>query len=192
VGKEVQIMTLRRELIQTISKELENHLGDFYLSERIADAILELRAFKTDEESPEYEVRGSDEWKERVGDELAEQSIDAAIYSGKPVKQKAVNKQTEIFELETLIDEQLTRLGMNWREEKPTDQDSFRTFLKKHKKDGKTLDKWVNWWMSDEWRVANPPWNLGAIRKQWNKAFVKAENALEIKEDDNEIPMSYG
>jgi hypothetical protein len=36
---------------------------------------------------------------------------------------------------------------MNWREEKPTDQDSFRAFLKNHKKEGKTLDKWVNWWM---------------------------------------------
>jgi hypothetical protein len=189
--------TLRRELIQKIHNFIDDipivpgsQGWDDYVG-KLADSILELRAF-TDEESPEYKVkRGSDEWKQELGEKVAEKSLEAAVYSGQAVKKKTVNKQAEVFELETLIDEQLTRIGMNWTEEDDREKEKFREFLKKQKKEGKTLNKWTDWWMMDEWRVAHPPWNLPAIRKQWNKAFINQANAPEVKQDDNEVPMSY-
>jgi len=186
-------MTLRRELINKIFTLLElayqdnpptEHARQYNKrqAEKIADMLIEMRAFK----------RGSDEWKKELGNELAEKSIEATIMLGKPVKQEALNRQVEVQDLEKLIDEQLTRLGMNWQEEKSQDQDSFRKFLKAEYEEGKALDVFVNWWMSDEWRVANPPWNLLVIRKQWNKAWIDQRKPVNpVKTDKSGAPITY-
>lgn len=163
---------------------------------KVVDALLRLRgfAFLTDEEVPEYEVkRGSDEWKKKLGSELAETSIEAAIYAGTKVTQTHVNKQQEVFELETMIDEQLARLPLNWtgfQEDK--EKEKFRKWLKKERKEyGRELKKWVDWWMSDEWRVANPPWKLSTIKIKWLEAFKNETKKAEVKTDANNTPMSY-
>ena len=149
-------------------------------AEKIVDALSELKGFaflKTDEEQPAY------------GFDLEESDIAWTILADKPVTQKYVNKQQENLDLEVMIDAQLTRLKMNWFEERDQEQTSFRKFIKEKRKNGEELEKWVNWWMSEEWRTSGC-WKLETIRKQWNKAFSNKVKK-EIATDESGLPMSY-
>lgn len=180
--------SLRRELIQKISIILEDYLGEdsiYAASERLADSIIELRGFeflKTDEDKPEYSL------------DLDNVDISWSMAADRPITQAHINKQQAVFELETMIDAQLARLPLNWTGFQDKDQNNFRKFLKKQRKEyGRELEKFVNWWMSDEWRVANPPWKLETIKIKWLEGF-KDDNAkpvVEVKTDANDIPMSY-
>jgi hypothetical protein len=133
------------------------------LAERLADAACTLRAFQ---ETADEEYKSVAE-----SFDLEQSDIAWTIAAGKEVTQKQVNKQAEIFEFETMICKELARLPYNFEGDFPKEQDSFRVFLKAKRKLGQELETWVNWWMSDEWRVANPPWKLTAIKVKWLEAF---------------------
>lgn len=148
------------------------------------------RTLQTDEEQPAYEVRrGSQEWKDKLGAELAEENIEAAILYGKPVTQKTVNKQKEILDLEGMIDAQLARLPYNWSGEDEKEKEHFRKFIKGKRKLGQELETWVNWWMSDEWRVASPPWKLRTVKVKWLNAFQETEKPLRPEYQKFAIPQ---
>ena len=177
--------TLRRELIEKIKEAGGKYLdkAQYFLDfdamyEDIADAVLEVRAFK----------RGSEEWKEEMGAELAEKSLEAAIYAGKPARKGVTDKNRDAFELEAMIDAQLARLPLNWTGFPDKDQENFRKWIKKERKEnGKELETWVNWWMSDEWRVSSPPWKLETIKIKWLEAFVNQPKETPPSEPTDEI-----
>lgn len=151
--------------------------------EKIVDTLSELRGFsflRTDEEQPAY------------GFDLEEADIAWTIAANKPVTQKQVGKQKEFLDLEVLIDEQLARLRMNWRQHDEKEKERFRKFLKDERKQKRELSKFVDWWMSDEWRVANPPWKLATIREQWMKAFVKIESPIRPEYQKFVAPTEQG
>ena len=185
------MQTLRRELIQTIRNTIID-AGEFSLevstsiAEKVADSILELRAFHQSEQAPEHSIkRGSEEWKKKLREELSGKSVEGTIYFGGQVKQEAIDEQIEIRELEDMIDKELSRLPYNWSEDGEKEKERFRNFLKKESGEGRQLEKWVDWWMSDEWRVANPPWKLQTIRVKWLEAF---QESAESEKPESESP----
>lgn len=145
----------------------ENNFIDSMLYDMV-DSILELRGFaflKTDEEQPAY------------GFDLEESDIAWTIAAEKKVTQKYVNKQAETFDFEEMVCRELARLPYNFEGDREPEKEGFRKFLKAKRKIGQELETWVNWWMSDEWRVANPPWKLTTIKIKWLEAFkVKKES----------------
>lgn len=184
--------TLRREAIRKVKDvlifdavfcsdglELESPYKEQYqeLAERIVDSVLSLPAFPIralQSEEPPFSIEEAD--------------IAWIIKSGATVTKKYVNKQKEAFEWETLIDAQLTRLNMNWRQHDEKEKDRFRRFLKDERKLGRELETWVNWWMSDEWQVAHMPWKLSTLREQWLKAFPIAEKSTRPEYQKFEAP----
>lgn len=174
--------TLRRELIKKIEDtlifqavfcsdglELESPYKEMYaqLAEQIADAVLELRFLGVDQgkESPAFHDRQED-----LRDDLAENSLEAAVILGKPLG-KSAQKIKDSLEFHTMICAELARLPFNFDGDLPKEQENFKKFLKEKQKMGQELSTWVNWWMSDEWRVANPPWKLTTIKIKWLEAF---------------------
>lgn len=153
-------------------------------AKKVVDALIKLRGFSflaTDEEKHEY------------GLDLDNVDISWSMLADRPITQSHINKQQAVFEMETMIDTQLARLPLNWTGFQDKDQDNFRKFLKKQRKDfGRELEKFVNWWMSDEWRVANPPWKLETIKTKWLSAFKDdAKPVIEVVNDENDIPKNY-
>jgi len=185
--------TLRREALEIVEGILIHAYSDNpqtqdaidyarEQAEKIVDKLLELRGFSflaTDEEQQPYNIEEAD--------------VAWSMLANKPITQKQVNKQAETFEFETMIDVQLARLPLNWRGFRDQDKENFRKFLKNERKEyGRELEVFINWWMSDERRVANPPWKLETIKIKWLEAFKNASKPVaEVKTDANDAPISY-
>lgn len=170
--------TLRRELITRFMDiirredvEINTHDGQSHLSKLLADSACVLRAFQ-DTADQEYKsiAESWDERQEELRDDISEKSLEAAIILGKPLG-KAAQKIRDSLELHAMICAELARLPYNFEGDLEKEQESFRKFLKEKRKLGQELSTWVNWWMSDEWRVANPPWRLTVIKVKWLEAF---------------------
>jgi biotin operon repressor len=129
------------------------------------------------ESSSEQEISKAQAFHERreeLQDDLAENSLEAAVILGKPLG-KAAQKIKDSLEFHTMICAELARLPYNFEGDVEREQESFRKFLKEKSKAGQELKTWVDWWMSDEWRIANPPWKLTTIKVKWLEAFKTTE-----------------
>lgn len=188
--------TLRRDAIKIVEAILipaysdNPQTGDAinYAKEqaaKIVDVLQHMFFLKTDEEQPAY---GSHPEK-NYGFDLEQSDPAWSILAEKPITEKAVNKQKAVLDLEALVDAQLARLPYNWSGEDEKEKEHFRKFIKEKRKLGQELETWVNWWMSDEWRVANPPWKLRTVKVKWLNAFQETEKPLRPEYQKFAIPQ---
>ena len=179
--------TLRREAIRKVeeilipaygdnpqTEEAENYAKE--QAEKVVDALLELRGFyflKTDELPEGY-------------------SIDWAVATGKKVTEKQLFKLSETKAFEDMLDEQFRRLRLNFSAFDEKAKEAFRRFIRLQPKD-QTLERFVSWWLEDEWRAANPPYTLGVIMQRWLQAFTNHtdETRGEYKTDSDGLPETY-
>lgn len=177
--------TLRRKAIQT-TMDIMHESFDYVnfqiplanipdVAGKIVDAILELRGFQgSSAGTPEQQA--FHERREELKDILAENSLEAAIILGKPLA-KSAQKVKDSVEFHGMICAQLARLPFNFEGDREQEQEDFRRFVKAKRKLGQELETWVNWWMSDEWRVANPPWKLTTVKVKWLEAFQQKRSS---------------
>jgi len=170
--------TLRREAIQIAESILIPAFSDNpqtqdainyakEQAEKVVDALIVLRGFSflaTDEEQGEY--------KPAFDEEKAD--ISWAVHAGKKVTPKQLFKREEIDRFENEIEAEMKRLRLNWTAFDEKAKDIFRRFLR-GLPDSQTLSAFVSWWLTDEWRAANPPWTLAVIMQRWLQAFPAQE-----------------
>lgn len=98
--------------------------------------------------------------------------IDWAVATGKKVTEKQLFKLSETKAFDDMLDGQFRRLRLNFSAFDEKAKEAFRRFIRLQPKD-QTLERFVSWWLEDEWRAANPPYTLGVIMQRWLQAFTK-------------------
>lgn len=188
--EKVKMKTLKREIRNIVKEILEDYLGEdsiYSATDRIADAIIKIRAFKTDEEQPEYNANLPVEWKI-----LADQKIE---------------EMKEIFpELDALnAFESALQVPANWNwypaktSEEKTWKD-FRNFvLKLYTEDKECFTRYQTWRTQPYARGAMS--NLAIKRNPENfpaswsdflaSSAMYGNKKQEQSLDDNGIPLSY-
>jgi hypothetical protein len=56
-----------------------------------------------------------------------------------------------------------------------TDWERFIDFCLVEEKNGKTISKFLDWWLGDTWQAEHPPTRPDGWRVKWDLAFVKTE-----------------
>ena len=97
------------------------------------------------------------------------------IAGGKKVTQKQLDKQWAMKDFEEMLEVQFKRFPLNWLAFDEKAKENFRRFIKALPQ-GESLEKFVDWWMSDEKRVSVPPYTLAIVMQRWPQAFVKKTN----------------
>lgn len=108
--------------------------------------------------------------KPAFDEELAD--IGWTIHAGKKITKKQLFKQSEMKAFDDMLDAQFRRLRLNFSAFDEKAKEAFRRFIRTQPKD-QTLERFVSWWLEDEWRAANPPYTLGVIMQRWLQAFTK-------------------
>ena len=107
-----------------------------------------------------------------------------AILGGRKITQKQLDKQKALKDFEDMLEQQFKRFPLNWIAFDENAKENFRRFLK-DAEEGQTLEKFVNWWMSDERRASTPPYTLAIVMQRWPQAFAgkqkKAQSPAEPK-----------
>lgn len=143
--------TLRREIITVVLDEIRSeatdihlHDGQVELSERIADKILSLRAFKaTDEKKPEYKV-GRDGWKKAKRAELEAKNPELALYSGEPISQETIDAITQRKEALDAFERDMKFNPLPWYTDRAWEK--FGDFVvREYQKDTLIFAKYKTW-----------------------------------------------
>lgn len=114
------------------------------------------------------------------------------IAHGKKITPKMLEKQKEEREFEEMLETEFKRFPLNWIAFDEKAKEVFRRFLKAEKKQEHELSQFVTWWISDEWRRANPPFTLAIIQQRWLGAFQSSEKPItKIERDDKGIIKSW-
>ena len=115
-----------------------------------------------------------------------------AMKAGKKVTEKQLFKLSETKAFDDMLDEQFRRLRLNFSAFDEKAKEAFRRFIRLQPKD-QTLERFVSWWLEDEWRAANPPYTLGVIMQRWLQAFTNHtdETRGEYKTDSDGLPETY-
>lgn len=102
---------------------------------------------------------------------------------------KGGEKQKELDEIRGEIETRIhiSPVGRDWED--------FIEWAWKKKQSGQEIKKFLDWWVSDEWRLSHPPVNPQRWYIQWNIAFVSDEikplyKTLEIN-DEKAVPNPY-
>jgi hypothetical protein len=111
--------------------------------EKLADAALELRAFKTDEEKPEYLVPGSEEWKEVRGAELAQKSLTAAIFHGSRVNPELIDQNVLIKAARDEFERAMHFNPLDWENKELKKLSEF--IVAQYEKDNDIFEKYDKW-----------------------------------------------
>ena len=85
--------------------------------------------------------------------------------------------QIRIDEIEAEIKNRvrISPVGREW-------EDFLRWAYRKEQNDGEKIEKFVDWWVSDEWRLAHPPSSPQSWYVKWPQAFP-AEIAPKIEKE---------
>lgn len=156
--------TLRREAIKTIEDILIPALSDNPQTQEAIDYARELSAKCVD---AMLEISGI---AKRFDLEQADPSW--SILAGEKITQKQLDKQKGITDFEEMIEKQFLRFPLKWAGFRGTEQDGFRRFLQAPEQTGQPLERFVDWWLQDEWNREHPPSNLNKIMQKWPGAFV--------------------
>lgn len=99
------------------------------------------------------------------------------------------------LELEAIRNEIESRVHIN-----PTTQewiDFTEWAWKKKEEKGEEIGKFIDWWLSDDWRKQHPPFKPTGWLTSWPQAFVKTES-IEYKkvvadeDDEKGVPNPFG
>lgn len=86
--------------------------------------------------------------------------------------EKGSTKQVDLDEIRTEIETRLhiSPVGTEW-------EDFIQWAWKKNKDSGEGIKKFLEWWVSDEWRLAHPPVNPQRFYVQWPQAFQEKKTS---------------
>lgn len=145
--------------------------GKVVLDQREGGSLPEVSSLNSNTENTQEITQGDEEkilLDERIG-------LDWAIAGGKKIAQKQLFKQSEMKAFEDMLDAQFRRLRLNFSAFDEKAKEAFRRFIRNQHKD-QTLERFVSWWLEDEWRAANPPYTLAVIMQRWLQAFENSRN----------------
>lgn len=149
--------THRRELKQKIKNVCSLYLKDVVMTEERAEAFIDALV------DTMLEVKRGD-------------VLDGLLHYGEQAKALGVDKVEEILDrLDRELSANIPRTGAN---------QSVARFILKMEKTGQSLEDWIRWLKSEEWRLAHLyiyAQNLEKIRIEWPQAFVKPVGDPRIK-----------
>lgn len=94
---------------------------------------------------------------------------------------RSLGKSAVIGDLkQSIVDEINKRTGL-----RPTGQDweDFVLFCVRENEQGKTISKFLDWWMLDEWQAQHPPSRPQIWRVKWDLAFRGNNTAIASPDD---------
>lgn len=175
-------MTLRRELIQTIKRTLDDYYDDIQnkqIAEIVADAILELRAFN----------------KESLKSDLAKKSLEAAIVMGGELPIPDGEHEREIEALET-FERDMKFNPLPWGSTNAWEK-LEKFVVSEMNKDSFIFFKYKSWQEGDGMfdamknkQIYDNPLKFIATFPEFKKTLVK-KSVSEPKVDDHGAPISY-
>jgi hypothetical protein len=104
--------------------------------------------------------------------DLEQADLGWMLLNGDKVTQRQLDKQKALKDFEEMLEVQFRRFPLNWIAFDETAKENFRKFIKALPED-QSLEKFVDWWMSDEKRVSSPPFTMAIIMQRWPQAFVQ-------------------
>jgi hypothetical protein len=111
--------------------------------------------------------------KPAISLDLEKSDMSWSVAGDKSVTQKQIDRLKAVDDFENMIEKQLLRVPLKWSGFRSQEQDGFRAFLKD---EAQPLEKFLDWWIQDEWRQAHPPANLNKIMTMYPQAFVNINN----------------
>jgi hypothetical protein len=78
----------------------------------------------------------------------------------------------------------ISPVGREW-------EDFLRWAYKQEQEKGQKIEKFVDWWVSDEWRMAHPPSSPQSWYVKWLQAFPSEKPREQADTDANGVPMSF-
>ena len=126
---------------------------------------------------------------EKISFDEDKADITWALLGGKKVTQRQLDKQKAIKDFEDMLEFQFKRFPLNWIAFDEKAKDLFRRFLKELP-EGESLEKFVNWWMSDERRVSTPPYTLAIVMQRWPQAFAGKQKQSAAEPKPLETPFT--